>query len=61
MTTETSNLRPQPVDFNIVWQTIRGTINKILCLSYVSKDEWGDRFHDIYKLCIAHPGIIIIL
>ncbi|XP_046919224.2 cullin 2 [Dermatophagoides farinae] len=55
MTTETSNLRPQPVDFNAVWQTIRGTINKILCLNYVSKDEWGDRFHDIYKLCIAHP------
>lgn len=50
------HLRPQNVDFNPIWFLIQGTIKKILYLRYVSKTEWSDRFHDIYKLCIAHPG-----
>lgn len=51
------SLRPCPIDFNEIWTPIQRTVIKILNLEFVSKDEWGDRFHDIYKLCVAHPGI----
>ncbi|KPM06994.1 cullin-2-like protein [Sarcoptes scabiei] len=49
------SLRPCPIDFNEIWTPIQRTVIKILNLEFVSKDEWGDRFHDIYKLCVAHP------
>ena len=55
------SLRPQYVDFNKTWAPIRDTINKVIKLDHVSKREWNDRFHDVYKLCVAQPGMFSII
>ena len=51
------SLRPQNVDFEQMWNQIRGTANKVIQLAHVPKPEWNDRFHDVYKLCVAFPGV----
>lgn len=50
------SLKPQYVDFGKTWGSIRDTINKVIKMDPVSRSEWNDRFHDVYKLCVAQPG-----
>lgn len=52
------SLRPQTVDFDVMWEQIRGTAHKVIKLDHVPKPEWNDRFHDVYKLCVAFPGLL---
>lgn len=49
------SLRPQTVDFDVMWDQIRNTAHKVIQLGHVPKCEWNDRFHDVYKLCVAFP------
>lgn len=51
------SLRPQTVDFDQTWNQISDTANKVIMLAPVPKPEWNDRFHDVYKLCVAFPGL----
>lgn len=55
------SLRPQTVDFDVMWDQIRNTAHKVIQLGHVPKCEWNDRFHDVYKLCVAFPGLYTLL
>ncbi|XP_060845005.1 cullin-2-like [Rhopalosiphum padi] len=48
-------LRPGPVDFKEKWKELEQTINGILRLDKIPRDEWYTRFNDIYAMCGAYP------
>lgn len=43
------------VDFNIKWEELEQTINAILRLDKVPREEWYARFNDIYAMCGSLP------
>lgn len=49
------SLRPQTVNFDDMWLQIKETASKVIQLEKVPKYEWNERFHDVYKLCVAFP------
>lgn len=49
------SLKPERVDFEETWKRLKGTVEGVIKMDRVDKREWGDRFSDVYKLCVAFP------
>uniref|UniRef100_A0A8D8KR23 Cullin-2 n=1 Tax=Culex pipiens TaxID=7175 RepID=A0A8D8KR23_CULPI len=49
------SLKPRRVDFNQTWNDLRNTIEDVITLGRVERNEWNSRFVDIYTICVAHP------
>ncbi|RWS21681.1 cullin-2-like protein, partial [Leptotrombidium deliense] len=49
------SLKPEKVDFDVIWTRLRHTIASVIILSKVDRQEWNERFSDVYKLCVACP------
>ena len=49
------SLKPRQVDFESTWATLKQTCESVTRLRKVKRDEWNDRFSDVYALCVAFP------
>jgi len=57
------SLKPKVIDFEETWVKIKKTMNSVIMQGETSnsqnmkekRDDWNDRFHDIYALCVACP------
>ncbi|RWS05916.1 cullin-2-like protein [Dinothrombium tinctorium] len=45
------SLLPDNVNFNEIWSRLRSTINSVILGSNVEREEWFERFRDVFKLC----------
>lgn len=49
------SLRPQKIEFDVVWGCLRKTVDKVLKLNRVERDDWNSSFTDVYSICVAFP------
>lgn len=49
------SLKPKRIDFNKTWSELKSTIEDVITLGSVERNEWNSRFVDIYTICVAHP------
>lgn len=38
------SLRPQKIEFDVVWGCLRQTVDKVLKLNRVERDDWNSSF-----------------
>ena len=48
-------LRPEKVDFDLTWSRLRNTLESVIKVQKVTRNEWTERFSDVYKICVAFP------
>ena len=49
------SLKPRAVKFEEVWVGLEETVQQVLKMGSVKRSVWGDRFLDVYSLCVAFP------
>lgn len=48
-------LRPERIDFDHTWSRLRQTLESVIKVRRVTRNEWTERFTDVYKMCVAIP------
>uniref|UniRef100_A0A1I8JBD7 CULLIN_2 domain-containing protein n=2 Tax=Macrostomum lignano TaxID=282301 RepID=A0A1I8JBD7_9PLAT len=48
-------LKPHQVDFDLAWNKLVRTVDRVLQCEDVAKETWTDTFFTIYSLCVAAP------
>lgn len=48
-------LRPERVDFELTWDRLKTTLESVIKVQTVTRNEWTERFSDVYKMCVAVP------
>ncbi|CAO1413455.1 unnamed protein product [Diamesa serratosioi] len=49
------SLKPKRINFDEVWLVLRKTVEEVITLKNVKRDEWNNRFGDVYSICVAFP------
>jgi cullin 2 len=48
-------LRPERIDFEQTWDRLKTTLESVIKVRTVTRNEWTERFTDVYKMCVAVP------
>ena len=54
------SLKPKACDFDLMWPKLKHTTTNVIQMKSVDKNEWNERIHDVYNLCIALPGMFFV-
>ncbi|XP_076032202.1 cullin 2 [Oratosquilla oratoria] len=49
------SLKPRAVNFDEVWGGLQRTVEQVITMGSIRRNEWNERFSDVYSLCVAFP------